>query len=74
MLEDGQVFALASVEPYTRKDGCQSCLLHWATSCPTTGKAFTVTTGLSFNPAMVRRYHPTVRRDEAAEAAACGTT
>jgi hypothetical protein len=58
MLADGQVYTLAKAEPYTRADGRQSCLLHWDTTCPITGKAFTVLTGLSFNPAVVRRRHP----------------
>ena len=58
MLEDGQVFGLVSVEPYTQADGRPSYVLRWATNCPATGKAFTVISGLSFNPAGVRRYHP----------------
>jgi hypothetical protein len=30
---DGQVFEVAKVEPYTRKDGCSSHLVTWRTRC-----------------------------------------
>ncbi len=42
---DAQAFELAEIEPYTRKDGQASAILHWRSNCPTCGVEFTHSTG-----------------------------
>jgi hypothetical protein len=46
MMLDAQRYELEATEPYQRKDGGSTKLLHWSTHCPDCAEPFKVTTGL----------------------------
>jgi hypothetical protein len=43
---DDQEYELVAVEPYRRKDGSPSNLLHWRSDCPVCGSPFDAASGL----------------------------
>ncbi|MFC3442772.1 hypothetical protein ACFOKF_16475 [Sphingobium rhizovicinum] len=44
---DRQKFFLTALEPYTRKDGSASYIVHWEAECARCGEAFEDLTGLT---------------------------
>ena len=56
IVHDEQTYRPVSIRPHTNRDGAESWVIEWATSCPGCSVEFSFLMGRTFNTGRTRRY------------------